>query len=71
MADVKTTISLGETLFKEAEALARDMRVSRSRLFAMAVERFLQQYRNQQLLEQLNRAYGDVPDPAEREYRSI
>jgi metal-responsive CopG/Arc/MetJ family transcriptional regulator len=56
MATVKTAISLEDSLFKEVEALAKKMKVSRSRLFALALEEFLRRHQNQQLLEQLNAA---------------
>lgn len=65
MATVKTAISLEGSLFERAEALARKMKISRSRLFALALEEFLRQHQNQQLLEQLNAAYNDAPDPEE------
>jgi metal-responsive CopG/Arc/MetJ family transcriptional regulator len=66
MPKVKTAISIREPLFKEVEALARQMDVSHSQLFVMAVEEFIQQHRNQQLLKQINRAYRGKPDAAER-----
>jgi metal-responsive CopG/Arc/MetJ family transcriptional regulator len=65
MATVKTAISLEDSLFKQVEALAKKMKVSRSRLFALALEEFLRRHQNQQLLEQLNAAYDDAPDPEE------
>jgi metal-responsive CopG/Arc/MetJ family transcriptional regulator len=68
MAHVKTAISIQDSLFKQVEELARQMRVSRSQLFAMAMEAFLQQYENQQLVERLNQAYSDKPDAAEQAY---
>jgi metal-responsive CopG/Arc/MetJ family transcriptional regulator len=68
MPHVKTAISLDESLFKEAEALARKMGVSRSQLFARAVEDFIRQRENEELLERLNAAHADGPDEEEREY---
>jgi len=68
MPSVKTAISIQESLFKQADALARRMDISRSQLFAMAVEEFIRQHQSQQLLEQINRAYEDEPDLPEREY---
>jgi metal-responsive CopG/Arc/MetJ family transcriptional regulator len=65
MAVVKTAISLRESLFNEAEALARKLEVSRSQLFAMALENFIAQYQNKQLLTKINAAYSDVPTVAE------
>ena len=65
MAYVKTAISLQETLLQKIDALARELEISRSRLFALAAEEFLQRYQNQKLLEAINAAYGDLSDPEE------
>ncbi len=66
MPNVKTTISLEAPLFDKAEALAREMKISRSRLFAPALGDFVQRYQNGRLLEQLNAAYKDGLDPEEQ-----
>lgn len=66
MANIKTAISLQKSLFEQVEALARDMKVSRSRLFALALEDYIRRHQNQQLLEKINQAYQDVPDPTEQ-----
>ncbi len=65
MSYVKTAISLQETLLQKIDALARELDISRSRLFALAAEEFLQRYQNQNLLEAINAAYDDLPDPEE------
>ena len=65
MGNIKTAISIQEALFKKAEALAREMNISRSRLFVLAVEDFIQRHQNRQLLDQINSAYEDEPDPIE------
>jgi len=70
MPNVKTAISLQESLFKEAEALARELEISRSQLFAMALESFIEQYENRQLLKQINLAYSDAPNPDEQAYQT-
>jgi len=67
MTTIKTAISLPQDVFEAAEALARRMQVSRSRLFALAVEDFMLRHQNRDLLEQLNQAYPEVPDSAEQE----
>lgn len=67
MTNIKTAISLPKTLFDQVESLARTLKVSRSRLFVMAVEDFIRHYQNQQLLERLNQAHRDGPDAAELE----
>jgi metal-responsive CopG/Arc/MetJ family transcriptional regulator len=64
--NIKTAISLQKSLFEQVEALARELNVSRSRLFVLALEDFIRRYHNQQLLEQINRAYDDLPDSTEQ-----
>ncbi len=67
MANVKTAISIDRPLFEEVEALAEEMEVSRSRVFALAVREFIQRHKNQKLLDDINAAYADLPDPEEEE----
>jgi metal-responsive CopG/Arc/MetJ family transcriptional regulator len=55
---VKTAISLDNDLFKQAEALASEMRVSRSRLIAMALRDYLRRQHDRNLLDRLNAAYA-------------
>lgn len=65
MGNVKTAISIQESLFEQADALAHELEISRSRLFVMALEAFIQEYQNRQLLEKINAAYEEEADPAE------
>ena len=65
MANVKTAISLDESLFRQVEVAAQEMQVPRSRLFVMAVEEFLRRRRNQAIVDQLNAVYGGGPDEEE------
>lgn len=65
MVNVKTAISLPESLLKQAETLATEMKVSRSRLLALALEEFIERRANRKLLEQINAAYADAPDQIE------
>jgi predicted transcriptional regulator len=66
VATVKTAISLEDDLFRRAEGLARRLRVSRSRLFATALEEFIERRRSRELLDAINAAYQEGQDPAER-----
>lgn len=66
---VKTAISIQDSLFKEAEGMAHELHLSRSQLFAMAVEQFISIYRNKKLLEQLDHAYADEPASSEERLR--
>ena len=69
MQNVKTAISIQKPLFKQAETLARKMKISRSRLFGLALEEYLRRHENQELLAALNAAYADEPTPEEKEFR--
>lgn len=69
MANVKTVISLQEALFEQAEALANELKISRSRLFSLALENFIRRSCNQQLLEKLDTAYEDVTEDGEQSLR--
>lgn len=65
MANVKTAISLQRSLFEQIDDLARELQISRSRLFVLAVEDFIRHHENRQLLETINAAYDDLPDAEE------
>ena len=67
MANVKTAISLNNTLFDQVNDLADEMNISRSRLFALAVEEYIQRHKNQQILREINQAYDDFPDSTEQQ----
>jgi len=69
MASVKTAISIQENLFEQVETLADELNVSRSRVFVLAVEAFIRQHKNRQLLAAINLAYDDLPDPTEQTNR--
>jgi metal-responsive CopG/Arc/MetJ family transcriptional regulator len=69
MQNIKTAISIQKTLFEQAEKTAHKMKVSRSRLFALALEEYIQRAQNRDLLAQLNSAYADESDVAEKALR--
>lgn len=66
MNSIKTAISIKEPLFQRADNLARELNISRSRLFALALEEFLKRYENQKLLESINAAYSEPPSEEEQ-----
>jgi len=63
---IKTAISIQKSLFEEAENLAQELNVSRSELFGLAIESFVRNHQNQKLLEEINQAYADEPDAADK-----
>lgn len=64
---MKTAVSLPDDLFDRAEAAARRLRVSRSRLYAAAIAEFLDRSQSDRITNRLNEIYADKPaklDPA-------
>lgn len=70
MQNIKTAISIQKNLFDQADNLARTMNVSRSKLFVMALEDYLERQKNRELLTQINAAYSEEPDSAEKKLRN-
>jgi len=62
---IKTAISIQKSLFEQAESLAQQLNMSRSHLFGLAIETFIKKHQNQILLDEINQAYADEPDPNE------
>ncbi|MEH1937364.1 MAG: ribbon-helix-helix domain-containing protein [Nostoc sp.] len=56
---MKTAISLPDSVFEEAEALARELGVSRSELYTKALKAYLRKYNRNQMLNQLNTVYSE------------
>jgi metal-responsive CopG/Arc/MetJ family transcriptional regulator len=63
---VKTAISIDRSLFEQAEAIAQELAISRSHLFSLALEQYIRRRQGQQMLERINAAYSDEPDPEEQ-----
>ena len=64
---MKTAVSMPDELFRKAEAAARRLRVSRSQLYARAIEEFLNAQQGNAITERLNDVYSRIPakvDPA-------
>ena len=70
MANIKTAISLQKALFEQVEDLAHEMKVSRSRLFVLALENFIREYQDRQLFDKINKAYESAP-PDETEQNRL
>lgn len=64
---MKTAVSLPDTLFKAAESLAGRLGVSRSRLYAAALEEYIARHQARRVSERLDAVYSSEPsviDPA-------
>jgi hypothetical protein len=57
MNTMKTAVSVDDHLITEADRAAREMGVSRSRLFALALQSYLRSRENAKILEKLNQVY--------------
>jgi metal-responsive CopG/Arc/MetJ family transcriptional regulator len=63
---MKTAISIDDKLLHEADETARRMGLSRSGLFVLAVDNFLEQQRQAQMLQSLNDVYAAGMEPGEK-----
>ncbi len=71
MTQMRTGVSLKETLLEETDNVARELDLPRSQVVALALEEFIQRFRNQKLLAQINETYGTAPEPDEIETFAI
>ena len=62
MPNIKTAISIEKPIFDQVNDLAKNLNISRSRLFVLAAQEFLQRHANMELLQAINEAYDDLPD---------
>jgi metal-responsive CopG/Arc/MetJ family transcriptional regulator len=62
MPNIKTAISIEKPIFDQVNDLAKNLNISRSRLFVLAVQEFIQRHTNMELLQAINEAYDDLPD---------
>ena len=69
MQAIKTAISIEKNLFDQAENIARTMKVSRSKLFVIALQDYIEHRKNKEMLAQINAAYADEPDTTEQTLR--
>jgi metal-responsive CopG/Arc/MetJ family transcriptional regulator len=60
---MKVAISLPDPVFTAAEELAQRLRVSRSQLYAQAIEEYLGKRQDSQVTEQLNAVYAVIQEP--------
>jgi metal-responsive CopG/Arc/MetJ family transcriptional regulator len=59
---MKTAISIPDTIFREADKLARRLKKSRSQLYADAVSAYVRRHDADAVTESLNRICADVGD---------
>jgi metal-responsive CopG/Arc/MetJ family transcriptional regulator len=55
---MKVAVSVPDRVFEEAELVAKRLRVSRSRVYAQALEEFVRKHRGKSVREALDAVYG-------------
>lgn len=65
MPQIKTAISLERETLHAIDQVAREMNLSRSRVVVLAIQEYLKKLENNRLIDQINTAYEDQPDPEE------
>ena len=70
---MKTAISVPNDVFELSERLAKKLKVSRSKIFAMGVKKLGEEYDDEDIIAQINAVCEEVDtslDPAIRFYQS-
>ena len=57
---MKTAVSLPNILYEKAEKTASYMRIPRSKLYAMALEEFIEKHNGQMIMEKINNVYEKI-----------
>jgi metal-responsive CopG/Arc/MetJ family transcriptional regulator len=73
---MKTAISIPDKIFRSADALAKRLGVSRSELYATAVNEFLLKHRSRQVTARLDDVYSEEdssmsPGHTRMQYKSL
>ena len=68
MPAIKTAISIEKDLFEQAEELAKEMKVSRSKLVSLALDQFVRKHEQQDMTRRINEACGGFPDREEKDF---
>lgn len=64
---MKTAVSIPDELFERAEKTAKELGLPRSRLFARAIEEFIDQHSQESITEKLNSVYGQAENKNKKE----
>jgi metal-responsive CopG/Arc/MetJ family transcriptional regulator len=67
---MKTAISIPDPIFQAAEEYAQEQGMSRSELYARAIEHYLQQHRYQGVTEALDQLYATDSSPLEPDLKA-
>lgn len=68
---MKAAVSIPDPVFKAADKLARRMGVSRSRLYSVALQRFVQEHDDEAITAKLNEVYAHEPSSLDPILQSV
>lgn len=68
MTKTETDASLSQSLLDRLNAMALEMKISKTKLLTLAVEEFLERQQTRKLVDSINQAYQDGPDEEDREW---
>jgi metal-responsive CopG/Arc/MetJ family transcriptional regulator len=57
---MKTAVSLPDLLYERAEETASYMGIPRSKLFALALEEYIERHNGKMIIEKINEVYGKI-----------
>ncbi|MCL2008732.1 MAG: ChpI protein [Treponema sp.] len=57
---MKTAISLPDALYRNAEKTAEFLGISRSKLYSLALEEFLQKHNGEMIIKKINEVYEKI-----------
>ena len=58
---MKTAISISDSLFERADSFARQLGISRSQLYTVAIEAYLRDHERRAVTAALDRVHGEEP----------
>jgi len=65
---MKTAISIPDSIFSQAEKLARHLGITRSELYKRAIEQFLKEKDTKEMMLKLNEIYGHTKSNVDKEF---
>ena len=68
---MKTALSIPDELFASADALAKRLGLSRSRLYASALQEFIAKHKSKNVTERLNTVYASQDSSLDETLRQI
>jgi metal-responsive CopG/Arc/MetJ family transcriptional regulator len=68
---MKAAVSIPDPVFKAADELAQRMGVSRSRLYSVALQRFVQDHEEEAITARVNEIYGGESSALDPVFQSI